>query len=112
MFVFVLIILVLAALSPSLVPWLAARQKVGILALIPAGLFVYALTYLSSVAQGQTFLHTLPWMPSLRLSLSFYLDGLSLLFVLLITGIGRFIVWFASDYLRNHRDLGRFYLTL
>jgi multicomponent Na+:H+ antiporter subunit A len=112
MLAFVLIVSLVAALSPYIVPWLASRQKLGLLALIPAGLFVYALTYLPAVAEGQTFLQVIPWMPSLGLSLSSYIDGLSLLFVLLITGIGSFIVWFASDYLRNHRDLGRFYLWL
>ena len=109
---FILIVLVLAALSPSLVPWFASRQKVSFLALVPACLFLYALTYLPAIAEGQTFSQHIQWMPSLGLSLSFYLDGLSLLFVLLITGIGSFIVWYASDYLRNHNDLGRFFLWL
>jgi multicomponent Na+:H+ antiporter subunit A len=113
MFVFILIIVLLAACSPILVPWLASRQKVGLLALVPACLFVYALTtYLPAVADGQTFLKTTQWMPSLGLTLSFYIDGLSLLFVLLITGIGTFIVWYASDYMRNYPDLGRFFLWL
>lgn len=112
MIAFVFIILAVAAVSPTLVPWLAMRNKVSWLALVPAGLFVYALTYLPAVTQGQTFLEVLPWMPSLGLSLSFYIDGLSLLFVLLITGIGSFIVLYASDYLRGHSDLGRFYLWL
>jgi multicomponent Na+:H+ antiporter subunit A len=109
MLVFVLIIVLLAALSPILVPRLASRQKVGWLALVPACLFAYALSYLPAVSEGQTFLQVTPWMPSLGLSLSFYIDGLSLLFVLLITGIGSFIVLYASDYMRNHRDLGRFF---
>jgi multicomponent Na+:H+ antiporter subunit A len=112
MLVFVLIVLFLAALSPVLVPWLASRQKVALLAFVPACLFVYALSFLPAVAQGQTFLQTMQWMPSLGLSLSFYIDGLSLLFVLLITGIGSFIVWYASDYMRGHPDLGRFFLWL
>lgn len=37
------------------------------------------------------------------------LDGLSLLFVLLITGTGAFILVYASAYLAGHRQLGRFY---
>ena len=112
MLVFVLIILLLAAVSPILVPKLALRQKVGWLALVPACLFAYASTYLPAVSEGQTFLQVTPWMPSLGLSLSFYIDGLSLLFVLLITGIGSFIVLYASEYMHNHPDLGRFFLWL
>lgn len=112
MLVLVLIIVLLAALSPLLVPKLAKHQMVGWLALVPACLFVYTLSYLPAVSEGQTFLQVTPWMPSLGLSLSFYVDGLSLLFVLLITGIGTFIVLYASDYMRNHPDLGRFFLWL
>jgi multicomponent Na+:H+ antiporter subunit A len=112
MLVFVLIVVLVAALSPHLVPWLATRNKVGLLALVPACLFISALSYLPAVSGGQTFLQVMPWMPSLGLNLSFYIDGLSLLFVLLITGIGSFIVWYASDYMRNHPDLGRFFLWL
>jgi multicomponent Na+:H+ antiporter subunit A len=112
MLVFVLIIVLLAALSPILVPKLASRQRVGWLALVPASLFAYALSYLPAVSAGQTFLQVTPWMPSLGLSLSFYIDGLSLLFVLLITGIGSFIVLYASDYMPKDRNIGRFFLWL
>jgi multicomponent Na+:H+ antiporter subunit A len=44
--------------------------------------------------------------------MSFYLDGLSLLFALLITGIGVLVVAYSSAYLKDHRDLGRFYSYL
>ena len=40
------------------------------------------------------------------------LDGLGLLFALLITGIGTLVVLYASAYLRNHPQAGRFYASL
>ena len=52
------------------------------------------------------------WAPSLGLSLSFNLDGLGLLFAILITGIGAFIVLYASRYLESHAHAGRFYASL
>ena len=52
------------------------------------------------------------WAPSLGLSLSFHLDGLGLLFALLITGIGTLVVLYASAYLQNHPQAGRFYASL
>ncbi len=52
------------------------------------------------------------WAPSLGLSLSFHLDGLGLLFALLITGIGALVVLYASAYLANHPQAGRFYASL
>ena len=52
------------------------------------------------------------WAPSLGLSLSFHLDALGLLFALLITGIGTLVVLYASAYLANHLQAGRFYASL
>ena len=54
----------------------------------------------------------LPWAPSLGLSLSFNLDGWGLLFALLISAIGAIVVLYASAYLQNHPDAGRFYTSL
>ena len=54
----------------------------------------------------------LAWAPSLGLSLSFNLDGLGLLFAILITGIGALIVLYASRYLEGHADASRFYASL
>ena len=53
-----------------------------------------------------------PWAPSLGLSLSFNLDGLGLLFAILITSIGALIVLYASRYLGDHAHAGRFYASL
>jgi multicomponent Na+:H+ antiporter subunit A len=52
------------------------------------------------------------WAPSLGLSLSFNLDGLGLLFALLISAIGALVVLYASAYLENHPRAGRFYASL
>ena len=54
----------------------------------------------------------LAWAPSLGLSLSFNLDGLGLLFAILITGIGALIVLYASRYLEGHAHASRFYASL
>ena len=54
----------------------------------------------------------LSWAPSLGLSLSFNLDGLGLLFALLITAIGTLVVLYASQYLEGHPQAGRFYASL
>ena len=52
------------------------------------------------------------WAPSLGLSLGFNLDGLGLLLAFLISAIGALVAWYASAYLRDHHDLGRFYASL
>ena len=107
-------VLVLIAAAACLAPYWVRDGRVprAWLALVPALCFFYTMRWWPEVATGQHVLQTLEWMPSLGLSLTFYLDGLSLLFVALITGIGTFIVLYASDYLKNHRDEGRFFLWL
>lgn len=84
------------------------RASGWIFALLPAGLFGYFVLLREAVAGGPV-LAAMDWVPSLGVSLSFTLDGLSLLFALLITGIGAFILVYASAYLAGHRQLGRFY---
>ena len=58
------------------------------------------------------FTLSVPWVPSLGLSLSFRLDGLSVLFAMLITGIGTLVVLYATRYLENHPHAGRFQVSL
>jgi multicomponent Na+:H+ antiporter subunit A len=96
-------------------PWLQriARGATGwILALLPLGLFIYFASFISAIAAGQVFSVSYAWVPSLGVNLSFYLDGLSLTFALLISGIGALIVIFAGGYLAGDGRLGRLYLFL
>ena len=52
------------------------------------------------------------WLPELGLNLTFRLDGLALLFGLLITGIGLLVILYARYYLAERDDLSRFYALL
>ena len=65
-----------------------------------------------AVVRGQVFEVQWPWIPSLDLDLRLRLDGLSLLFALLITGIGVFIGLYARDYMRGHALTGAFFCYL
>lgn len=78
----------------------------------PLALFTYFSLFIGDVADGQTITSSYSWVPALGISLSFQLDGLSLLFALLISGIGALVVIYSSAYLKKHPDLGRFYLYL
>ncbi|WP_343701939.1 putative monovalent cation/H+ antiporter subunit A [Chitinophaga sp.] len=79
--------------------------------LLPLSLFVYFLGMLPAV-QTQPLLFSYRWIPSMGIDLNFKLDGLSLLFSLLITGIGTLVFAYASYYLKGHRYLDRFYCYL
>ena len=61
---------------------------------------------------GQTLVQRLSWMPAVGLDLAFRLDGLGLLFALLILGIGLLIILYARYYLPEQDRLGRFYAGL
>ncbi|MBK9139728.1 MAG: DUF4040 domain-containing protein [Verrucomicrobia bacterium] len=54
-----------------------------------------------------------PWIPSLGINLSFLLDGLSLFFALVVSGMGVLVFWYANFYLDDHYEHhGRFYAYL
>ena len=107
----VLSIFVGAALAPLVVRLLGQAAGWG-LGLVPLGVFVFFAEKLPQIAHGETIRHVHEWLPSLNTPLSFYLDGLSLLFALLVTGIGTLIVVYAGGYLAHHEQLGRFYVQL
>jgi multicomponent Na+:H+ antiporter subunit A len=107
----VLSIFVAAALAP-LVVRLGGRYSGWGLGLLPLGLFAYFARQVPHVAEAGPVREVHAWLPAFEVSLSFYLDGLSLLFALLITGIGALIVVYAGGYLAGREDLGRFYVQL
>jgi NADH:ubiquinone oxidoreductase subunit 5 (subunit L)/multisubunit Na+/H+ antiporter MnhA subunit len=49
-----------------------------------------------------------PWLPQLGLSLSLYVDGLSLLFALVVTGIATAVFFYAGYYFEDAIEAGRF----
>ncbi len=90
-----------------------SRPVVGwILALIPLALFVTISALAPTVLAGGRVEQAIPWVPRMGLELRFALDGLSLLFALLVSGIGTLIVLYTAYYLAGDPGMGRFYLTL
>ena len=92
-------------------PYLTRRlghNAAWILALAPAFSFVYFTGYLPEIAAGEVVTGGYAWVPSFNLSFSWFIDGLSLTFALLITGIGTLIVLYAGGYMKGHPHQGRF----
>ncbi|MEL6799883.1 MAG: putative monovalent cation/H+ antiporter subunit A [Pseudomonadota bacterium] len=79
---------------------------------IAAALFVMLWPALPAISAGETLRFVWEWVPSLGIALSFYVDGLSLTFGLLITGIGALVFLYASKYLQGHKHFSRFMLFL
>lgn len=89
------------------------KGRLAILAsLLPISLFGYFASHIPTISGGQTIDFHQPWVPSLGVNFDFHLDGLSLLFCLLITGVGSLVFLYAAPYLKGHRYLDRFYAYL
>jgi multicomponent Na+:H+ antiporter subunit A len=94
-----------------LAPWLTTRlgaNAAWVLALAPALAFAHFAGLLPEIAAGERVTGGYAWVPSINLSFSWFLDGLSLTFALLITGIGALIVLYAGGYMKDHPQQGRF----
>ncbi|MCH8551809.1 MAG: putative monovalent cation/H+ antiporter subunit A [Natronospirillum sp.] len=101
----------LAALVP-LVHRSAGQFTGWLLALLPAALTVYFASFVPLISGGEVLGQQWTWFPGMDIHLGFTLDGLSLLFALLISFIGTFVLIYAGGYLKGHPDLGRFYIVM
>ncbi len=80
----------------------------AVLALALGG-FVFFATRLGAVSGGDVLSIAVPWVPFLGVDLAFRLDGLSMVFALLVTGVGFFVALYACAYLRGHPHQTRFF---
>jgi len=71
-------------------------------------LFLWLLLLSPQLSADGALVQAWDWLPALGIRLSFYLDGLSLLFALIITGIGALIFFYAGQYFDEDSDCGRF----
>lgn len=111
--VIIIVLFVAAGLSLLPLPGQSAL-KCWVLAMFPFGVFIYLLFLTPAIADGKTLEFFHPWMPDIGLNLNLSLDGLSLMFALLITGIGTFILIYAQAYMKSYAHTRRFsfYLLL
>lgn len=80
---------------------------------LPAALFLYFLSKIPAIRAGENIWDSFSWMPSLGVDVTLVLDGLSLLFVLLITGMGALVVLYSVYYLNKHTEgIRQFYIYL
>ncbi|WP_295044752.1 hydrogen gas-evolving membrane-bound hydrogenase subunit E [uncultured Paracoccus sp.] len=75
---------------------------------LAALIFVVLAGMAPGVIGGQPVLAEWAWAPSLTIAMAFMLDGLSLIFGLLISGIGALIFLYATGYMGDHPQFGRF----
>ena len=102
-----------AVLLPFLYKYIKSIHTGWFVLAVPATLVAIYITYIGAVARGEVFTATMNWIPSLAINFTSYLDGLSLLFSLLITGIGSLVVLYSIFYLDKEKEqLHNFYIYL
>ncbi len=75
-------------------------------------LFLWLITFISDIEANGPITQDYTWVPDLGLTLSWYLDGLSLFFALIVTGIGVAVFLYAGYYLEKLDELALFYVYL
>ena len=113
---YLLIFIALLPFVGALLPGLmirAGRTASAFSAAVPTALaLVTLLTLAPSVLRGDVIQAELEWLPQLGLSVSFFLDGLGLLFAGMILGVGLLITLYARFYLSGDDPMGQFYTYL
>ncbi len=99
----------LAAFMAPFIHRFAGYSAGWILAIVPASIFVFLLGFVEPISNHGFVQAVIEWVPAYNLNLSFFIDGLSLTFGLLISGIGTIIVIYSGAYLKGHHHQGRFF---
>jgi multicomponent K+:H+ antiporter subunit A len=104
--------LILGAIATSMVARWGRSTCAAVTALFPAVTLATVAFRAPRIFDGHVFRHQADWIPTLGLNIAFRLDGLSLLFSILILGIGLLVILYARYYLSGTDQAGRFYAYL
>ncbi len=94
--------------APAGPSWVAGLLPVALHLLA----FIGLATLVPAIEAGEVVVFHMDWIPSLGIGLTFLVDGLSLVFGLLISGIGVIIALYSARYLQGHHHFGRFFFYL
>lgn len=92
--------------------YLRAEQQGWLLSGVFVLSFMSLLMQLPHLQQQEVMTLSYDWMPQIGLAFSLYLDGLALLFGLLVTGIASAVFFYAGYYLDDRRQAGRFFALM
>ena len=79
---------------------------------VMAGIFAVLLGMAPTIESNGAISSEYQWMPSLGASIAFYIDGLALLFGLIVSGVGALIFFYAGYYFDDPREHNRFIVWL
>lgn len=91
----------------------AGRDACAMFTALPTALALILLGLAApAVMDGQVLQASIEWLPALGLNVTFFLDGLGLLFAGMILGVGLLITLYARYYLSGDDPMGQFYTYL
>ncbi len=108
---YLILLLITAFLAPVIINR-AGKAASWLLGSVSVAGFFYLLRFAAATARGNTLSMTLEWLPQLHLNFTLYLDGLSLFFALLVTGMGAMVLVFAGKYMQPYPQKDRFFLLI
>lgn len=111
MFIAVLSGFIVACIVP-LIFKLNRKVAGALLSILPLSLFIYYLQFIPNVLAGEKIYSTFYWIPFLKINLNFLIDGLNLIFALIISGIGFVVYLYASAYLAKSEKIVPFYIYI
>lgn len=91
---------------------LTRNQATSLTMLAPLTALCITLYHAPAVLAGETIRFSAAWIPSLGLDFSLRLDGLSLLFIFMILGIGLLVILYSRYYLSNNDSMAKLYSYL
>nr|WP_320011764.1 monovalent cation/H+ antiporter subunit A [uncultured Desulfobulbus sp.] len=107
---FVVFLPLLGALLPALpLPGIRRIAPALLAALVTGASLLASIVPILNAFHGRPTVFFHSWLPQVGLDLAFCLDGLGVLFVLLVLGIGLLVILYAHYYLAAQPALGRFY---
>ena len=111
-----LLLMIVLPLAGTVLPLLTERlgrnRCTAAAALAPLTVLAILLYHLPAVLAGSLLQFHLPWLPEIGLDLSLRLDGLGMMFGLLISGIGLLVILYARYYLSEKDSLGKLFAIL
>ena len=102
----------LGAIGPLMTARWGRRASTAVTAFFPAVALAAVTFHIPRIFDGHVFRSQMDWIPTLGLNIALRLDGLSLLFITLILGIGLLVILYARYYLSDTDSVGRFYAYL
>ncbi|WP_372859472.1 monovalent cation/H+ antiporter subunit A [Pseudoalteromonas sp.] len=91
---------------------LSRNQATSLTAIAPLAALAITLYHAPAVLAGETIRFSTQWIPALGLDISLRLDGLSLLFLFMILGIGLLVILYARYYLSQNDSLPKLFSYL